>query len=104
VASIDVSAVTTEIAAQVPGLAEVGIAVLSIYVALAAFKWVKSALMGVESDFDWNDEDMREAEQVGGESDYHEAVNHPDEDEPWNPEWEEYSLENDFNCRNDGGY
>jgi hypothetical protein len=81
VASIDVSAVTTEIAAQLPALASVGVAILSIYVALAAFKWVRQALMGVESDFDWNDsvdtDSMPEADVV-----------HPDEDEP--NEWSDY--------------
>jgi len=74
-AAVDVSVVTSEIAAQMPAVVSVGGAVLLVIVAIYAFRWIKSALMGVDSDFEWDDtvdtDSMPEADVV-----------HPDEDEP----------------------
>lgn len=43
-AAIDVSGVVTEIQAQSPSIALIGGAVLIIFVAVKAFKWVRKAL------------------------------------------------------------
>lgn len=43
-AAIDVTAVVTEIAAQAAPIGLIGSAVLLIFVAVKAFKWVRSAL------------------------------------------------------------
>lgn len=43
-AAVDVSAVTTDIAAQAAPIAAIGGAVLLIYIGVKAFKWVRSAL------------------------------------------------------------
>lgn len=43
-AAIDVSAVTTDIAAQAVPIGLIGAAVLLIFVAVKAFKWVRAAL------------------------------------------------------------
>jgi len=43
-AAVDVSAVTTDIAAQAAPIAAVGAAVLVLYVGIKAFKWVRRAL------------------------------------------------------------
>lgn len=43
-AAVDVSAVTTDIAAQAAPIAAVGVAVLIIYGGVKAFRWVRAAL------------------------------------------------------------
>jgi hypothetical protein len=43
-AAVDVTAVTTDIAAQSAPIAAVGSAVLVLYVGIKAFKWVRKAL------------------------------------------------------------
>ena len=43
-AAIDVTAVTTDIAAQAAPVAAIGAAVLLLYVGIKAFKWVRKAL------------------------------------------------------------
>lgn len=43
-AAVDVTAVTTDIAAQAAPIAAVGAAVLVLYVGIKAFKWVRQAL------------------------------------------------------------
>lgn len=43
-AAVDVTAVTTDIAAQAAPIAAVGAAVLVLYVGIKAFKWVRKAL------------------------------------------------------------
>nr|WP_315489894.1 major capsid protein [uncultured Rhodoferax sp.] len=43
-AAVDVAAVVTDIAAQAAPIGLIGSAVLLIYVAVKAFKWVRSAL------------------------------------------------------------
>ena len=43
-AAVDVTAVTTDIAAQAAPIAAVGAAVLILYVGVKAFKWVRMAL------------------------------------------------------------
>jgi len=43
-AAIDVTAVTTDIAAQAVPIGLVGAAVLLIYLAVKAFKWVRAAM------------------------------------------------------------
>ena len=43
-AAVDVTAVTTDIAAQAAPIAAVGAAVLVLYVGVKAFKWVRMAL------------------------------------------------------------
>lgn len=43
-AAIDVTALTTDIASQAAPIGLVGVAVLIIYGAVKAFKWVRSAL------------------------------------------------------------
>jgi hypothetical protein len=43
-AAVDVTDVTGTIAAQLPSIALVGVAVLGVIVAIAAFKWVRRAI------------------------------------------------------------
>ena len=43
-AAVDVTDVTGTIAAQLPSIASVGVAVLGVIVAIAAYKWVKRAI------------------------------------------------------------
>lgn len=43
-AAVDVTAVTTDIAAQAAPIAAVGAAVLLLFVGIKAFKWVRKAL------------------------------------------------------------
>lgn len=43
-AAVDVTAVTTDIAAQAAPISAVGTAVLVLYVGIKAFKWVRKAL------------------------------------------------------------
>lgn len=43
-AAVDVAGVVTEIGAQVPSIVAVGGAVLTVVVAVKAFRWVRSAL------------------------------------------------------------
>lgn len=43
-AAVDVTAVTTDIAAQAAPIAAVGAAVLVLFVGIKAFKWVRKAL------------------------------------------------------------
>ena len=43
-AAVDVTAVTTDIAAQAAPIAAVGAAVLILFVGIKAFKWVRKAL------------------------------------------------------------
>jgi hypothetical protein len=43
-AAVDVVDVTGTIAAQLPSIASVGVAVLGVIVAIAAYKWVKRAI------------------------------------------------------------
>lgn len=43
-AAVDVTAVVTDIGAQIAPITAIGGAVLTVYVAIKAFKWVRNAL------------------------------------------------------------
>jgi hypothetical protein len=54
-AAVDVAGVVGTVAAQLPSIAAVGVAVLGVIVSLRAFQWVRAALGSDDSDNNMDD-------------------------------------------------